>query len=341
MIFIDMNLLYVALALLGFVGFSISSIIFQKKQAKKTFTCPLKADCHTVVHSGYSKFFGIPLEYMGFSYYTLIMVGYVLAFTTNIGSSHLFVFLLSGASLLSFLFSLYLTAVQGFILKEWCTWCLFSAATAGAILIITFVASSFSPVDLLVQYGQVIQIINVLSFGLGLGAATIADVLFFNFLRDGKISYGEGKVLNLIAQIVWVALGGIVLTDIGVFFANNINLSEDPAFLLRIIITGIIIINSFLLKTIISPKIMHISFGKAHKHREGELRYLRKFAFLFSVISVVSWYWVFVLVVVPLQNVRFIYMLGAYLVVVLVASVISQLLERHFVKKPKAPTSEA
>ena len=87
----------------------------------------------------------IPVEILGIIYYTIIVVAYstLLAMPT-LHETALLAPTLLGLSAVAFLFSLYLTAVQAFILKEWCTWCLISAALCA---IIFFAGLRLSSVD--------------------------------------------------------------------------------------------------------------------------------------------------------------------------------------------------
>lgn len=108
-------------------GFSLATFIHLKKKQPKPLVCPIGHTCDPVVRGDYSRFMCIPVELLGILYYLIILVSY-LAFTMNplLQSRELTLALLC-ISGLAFLFSAYLTFVQAFILKEWCTWCLISA----------------------------------------------------------------------------------------------------------------------------------------------------------------------------------------------------------------------
>jgi uncharacterized membrane protein len=134
----DIVLLRALIAVLAFVGFLICRHIHNKKKSPEPLVCPLKFNCHAVVHSDYSSFMGVPLEIFGMIYYLLISLSYVgLVFISSPLSlliTTIFVVLSMGA----FLFSIYLTFVQLFILKEGCFWCFISAFISVVIFILTF-----------------------------------------------------------------------------------------------------------------------------------------------------------------------------------------------------------
>lgn len=66
-----------AIFALGVCGFLVARHIYKHKKPNQTpLVCPLKFDCDTVVHSDYSKVFGIPVEILGMIYYALLSVAY-------------------------------------------------------------------------------------------------------------------------------------------------------------------------------------------------------------------------------------------------------------------------
>jgi uncharacterized membrane protein len=113
---------------LSLSGLCISLYLWQKKRKVERPFCPLRADCHTVIQSSYSKFFGISVESLGALYYFCSILFYIFLLYSPI-------FLLAPTiiivwficSILAVLFSLYLLGVQFFKLHAWCSWCTFSA----------------------------------------------------------------------------------------------------------------------------------------------------------------------------------------------------------------------
>ncbi|MDO8620335.1 MAG: vitamin K epoxide reductase family protein, partial [bacterium] len=119
-------------------GFSLALYIHFKKKQPAPLVCPIGHSCDPVVHSDYSRFMNIPVEILGVLYYLVVLVCYSLLFMYpwwKTGWMEVGLLSLSGVA---FLFSVYLTAVQAFILKEWCSWCLFSAMLCAIIFFTTF-----------------------------------------------------------------------------------------------------------------------------------------------------------------------------------------------------------
>ncbi|OGI89143.1 hypothetical protein A2911_01005 [Candidatus Nomurabacteria bacterium RIFCSPLOWO2_01_FULL_40_15] len=145
MIFSEDVLIRLAILILGLCGFMVSRHIFKRKNDNKNpLVCPIRFDCHTVVHSDYSRLFGIPVEILGMVYYGLIAISYLFfVFTPGIMPTVLINFLII-VSFLAFLFSVYLIAIQIFVLKKGCSWCIVSALICALIFILTIATYHFS-----------------------------------------------------------------------------------------------------------------------------------------------------------------------------------------------------
>jgi uncharacterized membrane protein len=128
---------YTIIIFLAFGGFLIARYIYHhKKNVKEALVCPLKANCDEVIHSDYSRFMGVSVEVLGMIYYCLIAVSYGLIVIFPVLDLPLVASGLLFATVCAFIFSIYLTLVQAFALKNWCTWCLISASICGAIFAI-------------------------------------------------------------------------------------------------------------------------------------------------------------------------------------------------------------
>ena len=130
-----MNPLY--LIILSLIGFIVSFYIYYTKTYNKKLYCIIGQDCDAVVKSKYGKTFGVENTVPGMTYYGLIFVyGIVLFLNRNIFKEQLFYYFLVGASIASVLFSIYLTAVQAFVLKKWCEYCIVSSIASLLILVV-------------------------------------------------------------------------------------------------------------------------------------------------------------------------------------------------------------
>lgn len=284
---------YVIIVFLSFAGFLLATYLRHKKRKKEHFVCPLKAKCDAVIHSRYSKFLGVPVELIGMAYYGLIAIGYGIKLAN--GELHALSYVLLAATAGAFLFSLYLTFVQVFSLREYCSWCLFSALLCTVIFGFALVGSIDSVVPFLQEYKTVIVILHALAGAVGLGAATVGDIFFLRFLKDFRISEKESDVLSMISEVIWAALAIIFVTGLGIFLSDVETYTASVKFLVKVTIVLIITVNGAMLNLLVAPRLVQISFGEKHHHKRGELHRLRNMAFAFGPVSVVSWYTVFTL----------------------------------------------
>lgn len=132
--------------ILSFCGFLICRHIHTEKKEARPLVCPMNFNCQSVVHSDYSKFLGISLEVFGMFYYAVVSLLYLVLVFVSIPLlptlSMSFALLAIGA----FLFSIYLTLVQLFILREGCFWCFISAGISFIVFIIAIFLYDLIPV---------------------------------------------------------------------------------------------------------------------------------------------------------------------------------------------------
>lgn len=316
------------LSFISLAGFSLARYIHKKKTEKRPLMCPMKTRCEDVVTSDYSKMFGIPLEIFGMWYYGTLAVVY--GFFSIFPATHLPLvsFVLVLISLVAFVVSLYLIFVQAFALRAWCTWCLMSAFLSTTIFAISLMTSTADFISVLIKYKTIIVILHAIAATIGVGAATITDVFFFRFLSDRKISVFEADVLNTLSKVIWCALGLLIITGFGLYIPSTEVLHVSSKFVVKMAGVAVLIINGVALNLVVSPRLMHISFGEMHRHLDGELVRLRRIAFALGAISISSWYMIFILgsvrsIPLPVSS-----LLPLYFAVLVVAVIVSQIVDR-------------
>ncbi|MBP6883616.1 MAG: vitamin K epoxide reductase family protein [Candidatus Pacebacteria bacterium] len=145
MVFSDDVLIRVAILILGLCGFVVARHIHKHKNNEAApLVCPIKFDCHGVVHSDYSTFLGIHLEVLGMFYYGLLSLAYAFFIFLPSSMPSLVVNFMIGLSLVAFLFSFYLMSLLIFVLKKACSWCIVSALISATIFVLTIATYHFS-----------------------------------------------------------------------------------------------------------------------------------------------------------------------------------------------------
>ncbi len=321
----------ISIIFLGFAGFLLALYLFHKKRRRtEPFVCPLRGSCVEVIHSDYSTFLGVPVERLGIAYYAFTSVGHGLLIASPIFFARLEVVLLL-TSTAAFLFSLYLTFIQLMSLRKICTWCFLSALFCLGIFVLTLLGARDFVFSLLAEYKSFVVVLHILFMALGLGAATLADIFFFKFLKDERISAEESDVLSTLSQVIWLSLGLVIVSGVALFLPEAVQYLSMPKFLAKMVVVGVIVVNGAFLNLYIAPKLVKISFGDPHNHKEGELGRARRLAFALGPISIVSWYAAFILGSLPADTpLLFFDFLKIYLLVLIVAVTIGQFVENRF-----------
>ncbi len=318
--------------LLSVGGFTLSNYISTRKRHAQPLVCPLKGNCHAVISSEYSKFLGLPVENVGMTYYGLIAVGYAATLAVP-NLAPIAAFVLVPLTTAAALFSLYLSFIQFFSLKQICTWCLVSAVLCLAIFGIALSQSIAMISPLLLAITIPLVLVHTLAAAIGVGTATVVDVLFFRFLRDFRISEFESQILNVGSQIIWGALGILLVSGLGLYLPHAAALNHEASFLVKMIILGILILNGAALNLYLAPRLVRMTFRKGLAVSEPSLCRIRHSAFLQGGVSFVSWYSVFILGVWQENPYSFRALLASYLVLVVIALIMGQLLERFYIRR--------
>lgn len=326
-----MNYWHIAAAALSAIGLVICARIFFKKRQPKPMVCMLGADCNKVVKSEFSTFLGVGLEIYGALYYGLSLAYYVFTLAMPGALSLEVTFAAVAVALVAFLFSVYLTFVQAFYIRSWCSWCL-TSATVSTLIFLLAVGASFAEnlsfIPLLVAWQDAIVAMHLLGFALGIGGATIADLVFFRFMKDFHISESESDIIRSLSQALWVGLMLVVVSAIGLFLAaqGGSSLYFWPEMALLFVIA----VSNASLCLLVMPRLVTAA-GNHKVLRVAEVAGLRRMAFALGSVSFVTWYAAFAAVLYADKGVLDPMTFFAwYIAALVVALVVSQLVERRY-----------
>ncbi len=314
--------------LTGIAGLGVSTYLhYQKKTSVEGMACPMDGSCEDVITSKYSKFLGFDVEVLGLLYYSVVIASYSIYLMTAQTLPSWFVLGVIASSALAVMFSAYLTFIQGFTLKMWCTWCLVSAALCGIIMVLAVPASAVGLGALMAENALIIGVAGVILAAIGLGTSLSYDFLFLNFLRDFKMSGSQAEVLDTLNNLTWAALGGVLLTSLGLYLAGHFSPAESTTLLT---VLGVIIVNGAIYNLKVSQEIIGIKFSRnSEKPKSRQDRAYRRAAFMMASISIVSWAALFILktveIIAPTS-----YFLTAYAGLIGIAGVSGLVLEKVY-----------
>ena len=109
------------------LGIVVSGYLAYKRMAGGSLACTRWADCDVVNNSVYSKFFGIPVSFIGLAAYLLLLALALAALWTAGGTQRQILLLSLLLSLGGVGFSVYLTYIEIYVIEALCSWCIASA----------------------------------------------------------------------------------------------------------------------------------------------------------------------------------------------------------------------
>jgi len=314
--------------LASILGLGISLYIFQKKFTKTKLICPRESSCDHLVHSVYSNTFGIPNEILGIIYYILQIIFWILFIYLPNSLNQISYFLLVIATTLAVLFSIYLVAIQAFIIRSWCLWCL-GTALINISLVASLILFHFPGlINLLGEQKVWWVIIHNIGFILGVGSATITDIFFFRFLKDDKIDAKEKNVMDTLTDTIWIGLAVLIVSGVMLYLPNQEVLNTSSKFSAKILVVTVIILNGLTLNMFVGPKIRKLSF-----RQDLVPTRFRKFAFALGAISITSWYSAFILGSFRTMDFSFHQIISTYAILLILAIISSQIFQRRLTKK--------
>jgi len=119
---------------LALAGAGVSGYLTWSKLSGEGLICVGFRGCDVVNNSPYAVLLGIPVAAWGLGAYLALAALALLSWGSH-GSLRVWAVALSFAIALGgWLFSMYLTAIEAFVLHAWCSWCVTSAALITALL---------------------------------------------------------------------------------------------------------------------------------------------------------------------------------------------------------------
>lgn len=130
------TIIAIVASIIGFIDSAYLTII--KITHSPIYCTPGLGNCETVQNSQWSTLWGIPVALLGAMAYLVLI--FFFAFGDKISFLKQYSqYIVFGTSLFGFLFSLYLTYLELFVIHTICQWCILSAICMTAVFIITII----------------------------------------------------------------------------------------------------------------------------------------------------------------------------------------------------------
>jgi len=126
-----------AIVLLALVGLLVATYLWLYKIGVLGELQCGTGSCESVQASRYAELFGIPVAFYGVAGYAALMGLGLAGLQARFAADRRVGVLLATLATVGFAFSLYLTAIELFVLHEICRWCVVSAVTMTAIWVLS------------------------------------------------------------------------------------------------------------------------------------------------------------------------------------------------------------
>lgn len=124
------------IAILSLIGLLISVyLLMHRIGVVGSLACGVSGGCDTVQSSRWATFAGAPVPAWGALGYGLLLAVSVAGVTAAGARARIIPGALLGLATGAFVFSVYLTALEAFVIQAWCRWCIVSAFIATLIFL--------------------------------------------------------------------------------------------------------------------------------------------------------------------------------------------------------------
>ncbi len=140
--------------------------------------------------------------------------------------------------------------------------------------------------------GLLLTLFHIIGVAVGVGGATVSDVLFFRALSDRRISKDELSLLHTLGMVVWAGLIILIASGVGFLLSQyivsgSVTYLQMSWFQAKLTIIAILSTNALVMHWYIFP------FMAGHLGRKLDFKTMRPKLALFAttgVVSIVSWY---------------------------------------------------
>jgi hypothetical protein len=179
-----------------------------------------------------------------------------------------------------------------------------------------------------VEIKTILTILHILGVAIGAGGAFSADYIFFQCIKDKRISVKEMGFIENSSKMIWLGLFILFVSGIGLFLLDPIKYSESSKFITKMIIVLIIAVNGVIFHRSHIP-ILKKSVGSYLTTHKEFLK--NKSLFILSgVVSIVSW--LGALVLGSLRSIS--YSVGEalviYFLIIFVGFIVSKIIMRKY-----------
>lgn len=142
---------------------------------------------------------------------------------------------------------------------------------------------------------------HLIGFALGVGGATISDITFLSALRERKLSEQQYKFLMMISRVVWAGLILLIISGLTMFYLiyierHGLPLLASARWQAKLSLVGIVFLNGVYFKMKVFPALKNM----VNQNIDGTTISISLWKLAVpGTISILSWYGILVLSILP------------------------------------------
>lgn len=180
-------------------------------------------------------------------------------------------------------------------------------------------------------------ILHIIGTVLGVGAATLSDILFLNSIKKNIIDNTTFGIFQIVSKVVWTGLIILVFSGFGFLIIYRLNFAGAELILnaklwAKLTIILFLLINGIFMHWVIYP-ILAAKVDKPLWTRDFAEKIL--LIFTSGAISIVSWYSALILGAWRNLQISYLNILGIYFAILIAAILVSNYLGRYLARKNK------
>lgn len=167
-------------------------------------------------------------------------------------------------------------------------------------------------------------IVHLVGFALGLGGATMSDIMFFKSIRSGKFSTAQLDTLTTLSRVIWIGLGLLIISGLSIFAMiyseqGSLPMLSSPRWQAKLTLVGIVLVNGLVFKYSIFPFLRRNADQAVSLQTFGSK--LWRLA-LSGAVSIVSWYSILIISTLPREfRPPYLNFMGVWIVLVILGAI--------------------
>lgn len=179
----------------------------------------------------------------------------------------------------------------------------------------------------MIDYHLVALGAHLIGFALGVGGATISDLMFLKALKQKKLSIEHYNFLKLLSKVIWIGLGLLIVSGLVIFYLiyseqGSLPMLGSPRWQMKLSLVVVILINGLVFKNKVFPFLNQLIGNQLSMDNMGR----KVWALAISgTISILSWYSILVISLLP-RTVRphLLIFIGIYLILLVLGIIIAK-----------------